>query len=264
MIQMSQKTISETQRIRTAICWKNCRKKLVDQYCFQEAARTYSQQHIFLSDGNTGVFWDEKFAENLPDIHHMEYWRLGQIANLIDGTKNLLNIGAGSGRLEQVLWGKFGDRLNYSGTDITEETLSKLRSRFPEWKFFHRTLENIGFAAASFQQILLLEVLEHIKPSETLQTLKTIHTLLEPGGRFIVSVPINEGLESMLPVNPNQHMRFYSEQLLKFELQWSGFDVLEVRRASAFAKGFWWKQLLNSVVCFAHANNLIFICQKRK
>jgi hypothetical protein len=75
---------------------------------------------------------------------------------------------------------------------------------------------------------------------------------------------VNEGLEAMLPENPNQHMRFYSEQLLRFELQWSGFEILEVRRASAFAKGFWWKQAVNTVFWFAHPNNLIVLCQKPK
>lgn len=247
---------------QTAIAWENYRKWLIDQYRFIEARQTYHQQTVFLADGNTGKFWDEQFSHPLQNIHFMENWRLQKIAHHVDSSKNLLNMGVGSGRLERQLWKKYGVALKYTGTDITQQTLDELRPQFPGWRFLYQTFENFELPDKSFDQVLLLEVLEHIRPLQTFDVLKLVWRVLKPGGTFMISVPVNEGLERMLPVNPNQHMRLYSESLLIFELRQAGFMPQHVYRASAFPKGFWWKQAANSLFEFREPNNLVVICRK--
>ncbi len=243
-----------------AVAWEKKRKVLLAQGKHSQLLRTYRQQQDFLPDENTGEFWDDIFAKE-PGVFPMEQWRIETIAKLIDPHKSLLNLGVGRGDLETVLLKKYG-QLSYLGTDIAAKTVDHLIAKFPDLHFQKTDLLGLSPKKYQFDQILLLEVLEHIKQRETFPVLKHIYKLTKPGGKFIVSVPVNEGLEEMLPINPNSHMRLYSESLLSFEVETVGFEVEKVYRASAFKNRFPVKQLINTFFHFKEPNNLILVCRK--
>jgi ubiquinone/menaquinone biosynthesis C-methylase UbiE len=188
-------------------------------------------------------------------------WRIQQVIKHLDPKKLLLNLGVGRGKLEALLYKKY-PKLKYTGTDITRKTLKSLQKEYSNWKFQYAELGQLPFPKESFDQVLLLEVLEHIKPSETFETLGELVRVLKTGGQAIISVPVNEGLEQMLPNNPNSHMRIYSKKLLCFELEEVGLHVQQVLEVSAFSKSFRLKQAINSIFHFRQPNNLIAICQK--
>ncbi len=123
-------------------------------------------------------------------------------------------------------------------------------------------MHELPFKSGSFDQVLLLEVLEHIKPSETFSVLQEVYRVLKTGGKFIISVPINEHLEDMLPINPNSHMRMYSEALIKYELIMCKFKVNKILSTSAFKNMFMLKSLINKYLYIKEKNNIILICQK--
>ncbi len=244
-----------------AVAWENYRKKLLAAGKYRQLLKTYKDQKHFLKDENSGEFWDDIFATR-PGVFPMETWRMETITNLIDCDKSILNLGVGRGDLEEYLIKKC-DHLTYLGTDITPKTVEKLRGKFPDLHFQEGDLLSLSPKKYQFDQILLLEVLEHIKQNETFPVLKHIYSITKPGGRFIVSVPVNEGLEEMLPVNPNSHMRMYSEALVTFELETVGFTVEKVYWASAFGSYFKLKQFLNKILYRWEPNNLILVCRKR-
>ncbi len=243
-----------------ALQFEELRKKLLAEKKYKEVLRTYRAQNVSLPDENTGEFWDDIFATR-PETFPMESWRINKIVSLLDCDKSILNLGVGRGDLEEVLLKKCGQP-KYLGTDITPKTIAKLKENFPKLKFQLTDLFGLNPEKYQFSQILLLEVLEHIKPKETLKVLTQVYKLTKPGGYFYLSVPVNEGLEKMLPVNPNSHMRIYSEELVKFEVESVGFSVVEVYRASAFSKYFQLKQLVNAVLQYWQPNNLILVCRK--
>lgn len=245
----------------TAVLYESLRKVLIDEGQYQSALATYGRQQTFLPDENTGSFWDEKFNQDQVS-HPMEEWRLSQVVAQLNLSQSLLNLGVGRGKLESLLDQK-GFRGKYLGTDITQTTLNWLKKKFPRFTFASEELTGLSQKSNSFDQITLLEVLEHIKPNQTFAVLGEIHRVLKPQGTLIVSVPVNEGLEKMLPHNPNSHMRLYSESLLRFELQTAGFTVKNVLRASAFHRFFTVKNALNSILSFCKPNNLVFICTKK-
>lgn len=246
-------------------CMRACvfeilRKKLVENGKYSLALATYKSQKYFLPDFNSGLFWDEKFAFDRM-LNPMEKWRTKRVISLVKSNSQLLNLGVGSGRLEELLFNSKG--INYVGTDITHSTLKLLRKRYPDKLFLTQSLPLLNFKNSEFDQVLLLEVLEHIKPSETLILLREIYRILNNRGEFIVSIPINEGLERMLPENQNSHMRMYSEKLLLFELRAVGFKVQKIFRCTAFNKMFSIKHFLNLIFPFRHANNLVILCSKK-
>lgn len=248
-------------KMQKAVWYEQHRKDLLEQGDAVALRETYRQQKEFLPDENSGKFWDEKFSIK-PEADPMEDWRINQVIQRIRPEGKLLNVGVGKGKLEDLLFKKH-PQLKYTGTDITRKTLKSLQKKFHQWKFQYAELTQLPFPKNSFDQVLFLEVLEHIKPSETFTVLEELVRVLRPGGQLFLSVPVNEGLEEMLPNNPNSHMRTYSEELLRYELETAGLELEKVLAASAFQKYFGLKHFINSILHLRHPNNVLAICHKQ-
>lgn len=255
---LNRKTLQNACKI--VINFEKARKQLIDEGKYQECYISYSFQTVFLPDNNDGNFWDKK-------LKHIEFkspirnWREEIVTKHIKNGERLLNIGVGDGQLEEKLYKR--KKIEYYGSDITTEVLSYLRNKFSDYKFINSDINSLVFENCSFDSILLMEVLEHIKPTETFNVLKKINSLLKENGKLIISVPLFEGLEKMLPNNPNSHMRFYSRELLFFELRKAGFIIDHFYEASAFPKLFSLKNLINNIFHIKQPNNILVIAQKK-
>ncbi len=247
-------------QLETALWYEQHRKELIAAKNTKAALQTYRTQRDFFPDHNTGKFWDQKFTQPGFD-YPMEQWRFKEVQHYIHGKQKLLNIGVGRGKLEEVLAKRF-PKLAYTGTDITKKTLRQLQKKYPHWKFQYAELTQLPFPADSFDQVVCLEVLEHIRPIETFSVLKELVRVLKKEGRAVISVSVNAGLEKVLPENPNAQMRLYSVPLFCFELEQVGLRIEKLLTASAFAKGFGWKNALNRLLRFRQPNGVIAICQK--
>jgi SAM-dependent methyltransferase len=74
-----------------------------------------------------------------------------------------------------------------------------------------------------FDLIGIFDVLEHLPDDQSI--LRTLHRLLTPEGRLIITVPAHMSLWSYFD-NAAQHYRRYSQHTLRQALQASGFDVI--------------------------------------
>lgn len=236
------------------------RKRLIDSGKFDIAYKTYRIQKINLPGFNSSNFWDKKFSSLYPSSP-MEDWRIRKISDFVKNRKKILNLGVGRGKLEEKI--KDIDKKEYVGTDITTETIRFLEKKFPKVKFRKEKLDNLSFPDNSFNVVILSEVLEHIRPDQTFSVLSEVWRVLKKNGYFLVSAPINEGLEKKLPLNPNSHKRLYSEYLLIFELLSSNFTIKKIHRVSAFSTHFFIKNFLNDLFHIRERNNLLVICQKK-
>lgn len=248
-----------TNSIKIAVLYEHLRQFLAKKHFFSLLLKTYQIQKDFLPDDNTGDFWDEKFSV-VDGMFPMELWRNTKVSQMLNYSKSILNVGVGRGELES-LFVKLPQ--TYLGIDITHSALSTVKNRFPQLSFRKATTFDLLKEENKFDQILLLEVLEHIKPNETLPFLRSIFHLLSDEGTFYVSVPLNEGLEKLLPVNPNSHMRIYSKEVLYAELNACGFIVKESLQSSAFSSLFGLKNIVNSIFSLRAPNNVLVICKKR-
>jgi len=261
--------MSQTQSIKKALACEEKRKVDLEAGRLLAVRQSYQKQKDFLPDDNEASFWDKRFKEQqliqsqaFAYESAMEKWRIKKVLSILKHQQSILNLGVGFGRLEARLLPKI-EPDQYLGTDITKETLEQLRKAFPQYNFQRTQLDKLPLANNSFDQILLLEVLEHIRPNKTFQLLAEIKRVLKKGGALLISVPVNEGLEKILPKNPNAHQRLYSLALLRFELEESGFFIKKVYQASAFAKNFKIKHLINSLINVRSPNNYLLIAEKK-
>lgn len=239
------------------------RKKLLCKKKYKTLLETYFSDLPEIEDQNSPKFWDEKFAtETESDLFPMSTDRNRIVGSLIQPNTKVLNIGAGMGYLEEVVFNTIGEHIDWTGTDITNQTLEKLKTNFPKYHFVKSKIEELPFERDTFDIVCLLEVLEHISPRHTFGVLKKIHTVLKPGGTAIISVPVNEGLE-MMPNNPNSHLRVYSKELLSFEAKISGFKIKRIIALTAFPNWYFVKKIINSIFNLRKPNNYIFILEKK-
>jgi ubiquinone/menaquinone biosynthesis C-methylase UbiE len=261
--------MSQAATIIKALAWEEQRKNDFRAGRYLAVRQSYQEQQDFLADHNRPSFWDKRFIEQKKNQAQafayesaMEKWRIEKVLSKINYQQSMLNLGVGSGRLEARLLPKIKPD-QYLGTDITKHTLAQLRRAFPQFHFRSAQLDKLPLADHSFDQVLFLEVLEHIRPNRTLQVLAEINRVLKKNGQLFISVPVNEGLEKMLPQNPNAHQRLYSLPLLLFELAQSGFFVRKVYQASAFSTHFKIKHLINCLFKLRQTNNYLLIAEKK-
>jgi ubiquinone/menaquinone biosynthesis C-methylase UbiE len=76
------------------------------------------------------------------------------------------------------------------GVDALDERIVQARERErdnPTVRFLHASVDALPFNEASFDGVLLNEVLEHV--ADEVQTLREIHRVLRPGGHLVVMSP---------------------------------------------------------------------------
>lgn len=113
----------------------------------------------------------------------------------------VLNIGVGSGGLEEIL---VAAGVNVSALDPSERSISSLRKRLGLGeKAKVGFSQALPFDGASFDIVVMSEVLEHL-PDDTLQsTIAEVRRVLQRDGLFIGTVPAEENLQEGKTVCPH-------------------------------------------------------------
>lgn len=203
------------------------RQKLADTGDIKGLLETYSGNYPEIGDISTAEKWDNLAEMNsIPEIRIK---RLERVVRLIDTDKKILDIGVGWGNIVPILH-KYNNEVDYTGIDFSPELIKRLCSKYPAQKFIHTTVETLD---EKYDYVLALEVLEHIVPSKVFDFLKEIKRALKEEGVLIVTVPLNENLKNNTfvcgkcgsYVNRMGHVRSYSLDLIKSELQIAGFSV---------------------------------------
>lgn len=211
------------------------RRKVAVKKDYLLLKKLYSSNYAEISDLNSKEFWDEKLerVQVLKEQDGMTKARIcGVLSLLPKRAQKVLDIGTGYGFIEEVFHKK-KPNLDVFGFDISSQAVKSLNKRF-KGDFRVGSIYKIPFKdSLKFDAILALEVLEHIPPSKIFDVLKSIRSYLNKNGAFIVSVPVNENLRTM-GTNPSGHLREYSLNLLKAELEIAGFKVDSYREFSSF------------------------------
>jgi SAM-dependent methyltransferase len=136
-------------------------------------------------DGAVGAEDDKAALRGLPSY----VWRFGQERRLalIDryaplAGRRVLDVGCGIGTYVGKLR-QFSDRVY--GIDVDMERVVEGGKRLPN--LLVAAAENPPFAGASFDVILLHEVLEHVQDDR--RVVEEAHRLLVPGGRMVIFAP---------------------------------------------------------------------------
>lgn len=252
-------------------------EKIRDLYCrtgnqslFLES---YKRGNPEIPNFNTKHLWNslnKNFIAS-PKVFPMAWERTKLIAKWIKNDSKyierkpikLLNIGFGSGILEGMMKNYLSDYY-WVGVDIADKSVKKAQQLFPQGKFLCGDFLKVKFDTHDFDFIMCLEVIEHVSPPLTFQFYKKIRNLLKNRGGLFISVPINEGLEQMLENgnNPNAHVRIYTENILKNELNISKFEILKTKQLFAFNDFYLLKDLFARYFKTHSPNQVILKCRK--
>lgn len=146
------------------------------------------------------------------------YGRERVCASFISKKGKILNIGAG-----QIRWIEndllLGNKNLYS-SDIEKRNLGK--DNLAKNKLIINA-EDIPFKKGFFSQLIILDVLEHIKNDKL--AIKEINRVLKKGGKLIISVPNDNFLSYFNPVRYVQHERHYTIDQITRMLVNNGFKI---------------------------------------
>ncbi len=246
------------------------RANLAQRLEFDELRKMYTTVYPQIPDQNSPNLWNVLNLNEKPLItsNPMEDERLKIVTHFIKGANlQILNIGFGSGNLEQTYFSNHTDKnIHWYGIDISEKSVDKVQHDYPKGKFSVGNILNLKFPKDHFDYVTSLEVLEHIPPSHIMNALSEVFQILKQGGFFILSVPLNEGLEEMIArgENPNAHVRVYTPELIEAELRLAGFRILDENLLFAFhtlhnIKSFIAKY---SIIKKWKPNNIVILAQK--
>jgi SAM-dependent methyltransferase len=172
--------------------------------------------------------------EIMYNFEEFYWWHIGrnaiikQLLNKFvqDRHSKILNIGSGTGGNTSVLQ-QFG---TITGVDNSEEAVAFARKRGYETVVADAT--NIPFGDNSFDVLVALDVLEHIK-DDTL-ALTEWRRLLKPGGKLLITVPAYQWLWSFHD-EALHHLRRYTASGLNRTLNLVGFKILKRSYAIVFS-----------------------------
>lgn len=169
--------------------------------------------------------WGEYSQANAQNPAQRHRWRLivNEVGALQPGAV-VVDLGCGSGTLLHLLRDR-APQARLIGLDIEPLALELARKNLPDGEF-HRA--DLGSESQPIAQelsgvadvVLCSEVLEHVDRPE--HTVALAHTVLRPGGRFIVTVPSGPKTPFDLAIG---HLRHYDLDAVRSLLEGGGFRI---------------------------------------
>jgi len=156
------------------------------------------------------------------DRHWWFRWRFELITQLVSEQKKesdflILDAGCGTGQMLKHLE-QLGDAI---GIDTSAQAISFAQSRGVK-KLVRGSITDVPFADATFDCIVALDVIEHIE--DDFGILQSLHDVLKPGGRLIITVPAYQILWSEHD-EINHHKRRYTAPHLRRLIEEAGYSV---------------------------------------
>lgn len=125
--------------------------------------------------------------------------RLNFLANQLNSSQKVLNIGIGSAEFERLALSK---SCVVSSLDPSEKAISKLQEQIPELDARVGYSQEMPFDDAVFDVVVMSEVLEHLDDEVLAQTISEVYRVLKNNGVFIGTVPFDEVLEDSQIICP--------------------------------------------------------------
>lgn len=133
----------------------------------------------------------------LPIIGALYRKRIEHCLAELNGGKRVLEIGFGSGvtffNLSELYDEIFGLDLSASVEEIT----TFFRNRGIEAQLKRGSIFDPPYPDNFFEAVLLISILEHLKPSEQYKAFKEITRIVRPGGQVVYGVPVNQPLMTL-------------------------------------------------------------------
>lgn len=184
---------------------------------------------LFSSSEITPCLFEKDALMRLERMEQGHFWFQGRrtlvastLERLLPSSSRIADLGCGTGLLLGELVEKGYDM---SGIDMHPSHLIKLLQRHPKVLLAQSNVENTPFKDASFDAVLLLDVLEHVDDEKTLAE---AYRLLKRGGIVLILTPAYSWLWGLRDVNAG-HLRRYSRKKLRVLVETQHFILEEER-----------------------------------
>ncbi len=178
--------------------------------------------------------WDHFQNDSEWTTFELSYPRLDYLATRFEKSRSVLNIGIGSGHMEEKMYQR---GINVYALDPSPKTVDNLKQRIPIGdRACVGHSQSIPFESDVFDGVIMTEVLEHLNDDDLNQTLPEVFRVLKPGGLFIGTVPFREDLRSgtvFCPCCKNTFHRFghiqsFDKQSMRALMESAGFGDISV------------------------------------
>lgn len=166
----------------------------------------------------------EKLRDKNPRIKPYEKFRYLRLLKFIKGHK-ILDAGCGNGFLLQIL--SKNKKLKLTGFDLSPGRIKISKKNAPKAKIYQDSIYKISQKDMSFDTVLCLEVIEHIKDYK-----KAISEILRVAKkRAIISVPYNENIYYEICIHcgkrtpRNRHQNSFDEKRFGKLINKKNFDL---------------------------------------
>lgn len=183
------------------------------------------------TDEMVAKFWD--YESQFPDKYFTKTFGgriVEEVAEFIDGKKEILDYGTGIGMLMPHLLNK---GVNVTGTDFSRDSINIVENKFNLNKNFLGVyyIDDILKLEKKFDVIFCVEMIEHINDHYLDVTMKNFQHLLSDDGVIVITTPNDEKLDDNNIYCPNcesifhrwQHIRSWSEESIKTCVNSFGF-----------------------------------------
>lgn len=214
--------------------------------------------------------------KNFLNVGCKDGGRIECVAKFIPHGSKVLNIGVGQGALEDNLFKKGVDIYCLDPSSVSIDRLQSALGLGDKARVGYS--QEIPFEDATFDYVVMTEVLEHLSDVVLDQTLYEVVRVLREGGTFLGSVPADEELADGLVACPEcgkvfhrwGHVQSFSEDRLRAYLS-VGFEQVGVHREffvdrkSINWKGMvsgWLKQIQAKARLRGSGQNFVFVAKK--
>jgi len=195
------------------------------------------------------VIWDHYQNEGVDSFDGAAP-RLEYLVRRLKRGERALNIGVGSGALERLAHGK---GVEIFSLDPSERAITELRRKMPIGDRAQAGYAQAApFPSSHFDVVIMSEVIEHLDEETRAGTLREVHRMLRPGGRFIGTVPAREQLRLNEVVCPHcgQHFHRWGHQasfdiasLSKILGEWFSVDSVHERFFNEWESASWTRRM---------------------
>jgi len=181
-------------------------------------------------------FWD--WQSQHPDVYFTYQFGPSIVASLkkyLDGRRTVLDYGCGVGYLMPHLCAIAPE---VYGADPSVESIARTNERLAGARSFKGAylIDELRTQGKTFDAILSVEVVEHLKDDVLNDVLSDVRGLLAPDGVAIFSTPNNEDLSKNMIICPPtgeifhrwQHVRSWNRETLPARLRSAGYEVIDV------------------------------------
>ena len=110
------------------------------------------------------------------------------------GGDRILEVGFGSGVTFLNLHESYKEIYGLDLTGSAEEVKALFKARQIETHLQNGNVLNMPYADDYFDTVLLISILEHLKPDELIRAFQEIRRVLKPGGQVVYGIPIERPL----------------------------------------------------------------------